>query len=355
MKKLAVFLLAGLVGACGTTDPGMGGDDDPGGEDELGPMTNGVSTLSGSAEAGYADGKRGAARFANPVGVAYRDGKVYVADFDNGKIRAVDASNGTTTTVISQQGFSRPFALAFAPDGTLFATTDRSPDSNTQTLTSGTVWRIDVGAKTATPIAIGIGRPRGLAVLASGKLVVADYQNHAVSFVDPVTGNVTPLAGAWGAPGMADGAGTAAKFNQPYGIAVRGDTILVADYGNHRIREVSMTGAVTTLAGAGAAGSADGAMSTAQFKNPQGLAVTSSGDIYIADTENYRIRKVTTAVETIALDGNPGHVDDDNLLAGEAYAMEGIAVAADGSMLFLADGGRGENVPYNYVRSIKLR
>jgi len=356
MKKLAVFLLAGLVGACGTTtDPGTGDDGPDGGDDELGPMTNGVSTLSGSAEAGYADGKRGIARFANPVGAAYRDGKVYVADFDNGKIRVVDATDGTTTTLIAAQGFSRPFALAFAPDGTLFVTTDRSPNENTQTLTSGTIWRVDVGAKTATPIAIGIGRPRGIAVLASGKLVVADYQNHAVSTVDAVTGKVTPLAGAWGAPGMADAPGAAAHFNQPYGVAVKGDKVLVADYGNHRIREVSLDGNVRTLAGAGAAGSNDGAMGTAQFRNPQGLAVTANGDIYVADVENYRIRKITGSVETIALDGTPGHVDDDNLLAGEAYGMEGIAVASDGSMLFLADGGRGENVPHNFVRSIKLR
>ncbi|MBA3393661.1 MAG: hypothetical protein H0T89_13510 [Deltaproteobacteria bacterium] len=351
--NVAVFLLAGLLGACATDDPGTGDDTGGGGDDELGPMTSGVSSLSGSAEAGFVDGKRGVARFANPVNVAHRDGKVYVADFDNGKIRVVD-SNGTTSTLISKQGFSRPFAMAFAPDGALFVTTDRGPE-NQQGLMAGTVWRVDVNARTATPIANGIGRPRGIVVLPGGKLAVSDYQHHVVSIVDAVTGDVTPLAGAWDAPGMADAAGTAAQFNQPYGLAVKDGKLLVADYGNHRLREVALDGTVTTLAGAGTAGFADGAMGSAQFSHPQGIAVTSTGEVFVADLENFRIRKVTGAVETIALDGMPGHIDDDNLLAAEAYGLEGIAVASDGSMLYIADGGRGENVPYNYIRSVKLR
>src|SRR6188508_1490728 len=103
LKTTFAFLLAGLA-AC-ATDPSMG--DDTGGDDDLGPMTNGVSTLSGHSEAGYVDGPRGKARFANPVSCAYRDGKVYVADFDNNKIRVVDAETGSASTLISQQGFQR--------------------------------------------------------------------------------------------------------------------------------------------------------------------------------------------------------------------------------------------------------
>src|SRR5215470_6088989 len=99
MTKLALALIA-LSSACASmsTDD-SGGDDAP-------PFTNGVSMLSGSADAGYVDGRRGIARLANPVNVAYGpDGKVYVADFDNDKIRVVDSSDGNTGTVVAQQGF----------------------------------------------------------------------------------------------------------------------------------------------------------------------------------------------------------------------------------------------------------
>jgi len=144
-----------------------GGGDDTGGDDTP-PFTNGVSMLSGHADPGYVDGKRGDARFNNPVSCAYKDGKVYVADFDNGKIRAVDAETGQTSTVVSQQGFARPFALVFAPDGTLYVSTDRGP-ANEQGSMAGTIWRVDIAAKTATPIAPGIGRPRGLAMI-NGKI-----------------------------------------------------------------------------------------------------------------------------------------------------------------------------------------
>jgi hypothetical protein len=82
------------------------------------PFTLGTSTVVGSAEPGYFDGSRKQSMFANPVNVAYRDGQLYVADFDNDKIRRVDLASYETTTVIAQPGFQRPFGLAFAGDGT---------------------------------------------------------------------------------------------------------------------------------------------------------------------------------------------------------------------------------------------
>jgi sugar lactone lactonase YvrE len=349
LKTSAVFLL-GLV-ACGTDNNGPGDDVvDP---DDVPPFTEGVSMLSGHADPGYVDGKRGVARFNNPVNCAYRDGKVYVADFDNGKVRVVDAETGETSTLINQQGFQKPFGMVFAPDGTLYVSTDKNPQSQQSAMT-GTIWRVDIAAKMATPVAIGIGRPRGLAVMSNGKLAVTDYQNHVVSIVDPVSGAVQALAGTWQGAGMVDAVGVAAKFNEPYGVVVKGDKLIVADYGNHRLREVSLDGSVRTLAGVGVAGYGDGAMASAKFSHPQGVAVSTAGDMYISDLENFRIRKVTGDVLTVAGNGNGGYVDADDKLSAELYGLEGICMKPDGSVLYVADGTRGESVPFNRIRSVKL-
>jgi len=351
MLKTTIFLLAGLV-ACATDPDSMGDDTVP--PEDAPPFTNGVSMLTGHAEKGFVDGKRGLARLNNPVSCAYRDGKVYVADFDNGKIRVVDAETGETSTVVSKQGFQKPFAMVFSPDGTLYVSTDKSPD-NLQSMMSGTIWRVNIAGKDATPVAVGIGRPRGLAILPDGKIAATDYQNHVVSIVDPVSGAVTPLAGTWQGAGMADAVGIAAKFNQPYGVVVKDGKLIVADFGNHRLREVSMDGTVRTLAGAGSAGYGDGAMTTARFSHPQGVAITNTGDVFVTDIENFRVRKITGDVVTAVGDGTGGYMDSDDLLTAQLYGLEGLCVTGDGSKMFIADGTRGELVPYNRIRSVKLK
>lgn len=350
-----MFLAASLVTtACATQGGGDDGGGGGGGGGDFPGFTNGVSTLSGHAEAGYVDGKRGEARFANPVNVAFGpDGMLYVADFDNGKIRVVDPDDGSTSTTISKEGFERPFGMAFASDGSLYVTTDRDSMGNHGPMT-GTIWRIDVEARSAMPIAEGIGRPRGIAVLENGRIVISDYTHHVVQIVDPASGAVTPLAGTWDGKGMVDGAGGAARFSTPYGVAVLGGKIIVADYDNHRLREVGIDGSVRTLAGA-AAGFADGAMGSAQFNKPQGVAVADNGDLFVTDAENFRVRRIRGgSVETIAGNGEPGYLDSDDRLGSQLYGLEGIGVNGDGSTVFVADGGRGENVPYNRVRSVKL-
>jgi len=356
---LALTALVTLAGAgCATDDdkPGGGGDDGSGGGgDNVPPFTNGVSMLSGSAEAGYVDGERGQARFANPVNTAFGpDDRVYVADFDNGKIRVVDADDGTTSTAFAINGFQRPFGLAVAPDGTLYVSTDRDPQGMSGPM-AGTIWRVDVGARTATPIASRMGRPRGIAVLPDGRIAATDYVHHVIELVDPKTGAVTPLAGTWDQKGYADGAGAVAKFSMPYGIAVVNGALVVADFENHRLRKVGLDGTVSTFAGSGTAGFADGDLAGAKLNKPQGLAAAANGDLYVTDTENFRVRRIHAGkIETIAGSGQAGYVDNDDRLAAQFYGLEGLCVKPDGSMVFVADGTRGEVVPYHRIRSIKM-
>ncbi len=346
----------GSIG-CSSSDSGGGGDDAGGVVgDDTPPFTNGVSTLSGAADPGYVDGARGTARFANPVNCAYGpDGMLYVADFDNNKLRVVNVETGETSTVITKTGFARPFGLAFAADGQLYVSTDNDPNGGHTDMT-GTIWKVDVNAKTATVIVAGIGRPRGIAVMADGRIAVADHVHHVVEVVDPNSGTVTTIAGTWNAKGMVDGLGAAARFAQPYSLAVRGDGMLiVTDYENHRLRIVSIDGTVATLAGVGTAGFADGAMGDAKFNHPQGIVIDRAGDVFITDLENFRVRRIHGGtVETVAGNGTAGFADSDDRLAAQLYGLEGMSAKPDGSMLFLADGGRGEAVPYNRIRIVKM-
>jgi sugar lactone lactonase YvrE len=348
------LLLAGMAAGCATNS--SNGDDNGGGDDDGDvPFTNGVSTLAGSADAGYVDGARKVARFSNPVNVAFHDGTVYVADFDNSKLRAIDATTHVTTTVVLQQGFQRPFGMAFAPDGTFYVSTDNDP-TGVHNPMSGTIWRVDVQGKKATVVATAIGRPRGMVVLGDGRIAVADYMHHVVEIVDPKTGKATTIAGSFDAPGMVDGAGTAARFSTPYFIAARSDgKLLVTDFDNNRLRLVGLDGTTTTLSGATQAGFVDGAMPSARFSHPQAISAAANGDIYLTDLGNFRIRKISgDQVTTVAGNGMGGAVDNDDPLMSELYGLEGLAVVSDGSMLYVADGNRGEEVPFNRIRQVKL-
>ncbi len=324
----------------GCTDPKPGEIAPPDAMIPRPPWATGASTLAGWAEAGDLDGPRAINLFNNPVGVAVgTDGRVFVADFDNGKIRGVDAA-GTASTVYGDPTFTRPFAVT-SSGTTVYVSTDNDPAKGHDPM-SGTLWAID-GAGTARVIAMRIGRPRGIAVLSDGRLAIADYVHHVIELVNPATGVISPLAGAWDAPGLADGLGGDARFNIPYAIALAPDgSLIVTDQGNHRLRAITLDGTVTTLAPA--------------IGRPQGLAITAAGDIYVSDLATSRIVRIRNGVlDPIAGNGAPGYLDAADPLAAEFYGLEGIAVTSDGTTLYAADGTIGEAVPYNRIRSITLR
>jgi sugar lactone lactonase YvrE len=180
----------------------------------------------------------------------------------------------------------------------------------------------------------------------AGNIFVADWKNNDIRKITP-GGVVTTLAGAAGLSGSADGTGAAASFNGPTGVAADGlGNILVADGGNNTIRKITSAGVVTTLAGtAGSSGNADGTGAAASFRAPQGIAVDGSGDILVADSGNNTIRKITSAgaVTTLAgTAGSSGAADGTGsaasfrLSAKDYISMAGLAVDGSGD-IFVAD------------------
>jgi len=319
------------------------------------PLGDGVRTLAGSDKPGDTDGPRNIARLHNPVNVAVGpSGDLFVADFDNNLLRRI-APDGYVTTLTPPTGFRRPFGLAFSTDGTLYVETDYDDQTGSDE-SSGTVWEVDTTSGAATVIARDIGRPRGLLVLPDGRLLLPDMIRHDVRVLDPSNGEITALAGLSGQSGFVDGTGTDARFAKPYDAVLDDDgTILLADMDNHAIRRVTLDGKVTTVAGTGAPGADDGPALSATFNGPKALARVDGGTLYVTDTGNYVLRAISTdgQVTTIAGDGVAGFADGEPMQA-RFFGLEGLDVSSDGSLLFVADGNRGTEEPYHRIRRVTL-
>lgn len=346
-------LLCALAAACGSDPaaPDAAPADAPG-RCSLPSLSLKVATLGGCPSAGTEDGPRGHARFDNPSNVAIGPGGItYVTDAGSGRLRAVDAS-GEAITLVQRPEFQRPHGIAVAPGGVIYIGTD-ADDTGTISPTSGTIWRL-VGAGAPQVIARGIGRPRGLAVLPDGRLALADPLHHTLSILDPATGTVTPLAGAFDQPGYQNGTGDAARFAAPTDLVLLADgDLAVSDQGNHRIRRVTLTGVASDLAGSGAAGNLDGPTDVATFDAPHALAVVPAVGLFVTDTRRNFIRKIAAgAVTTVVGDGGRGWLDSDTPRSAKLAGLEGLDT--DGVRLLVADGNRGDGAPYHHVRVIDL-
>ncbi|WP_310558314.1 putative Ig domain-containing protein [Flavobacterium sp.] len=165
------------------------------------------------------------------------------------------------------------------------------------------------GTKDGTGSSASFGNLNGAAVDNVGNVYVTDADFNKIRKITP-TGIVTTLAGS-GAIGSADGAGVAASFNYPTGIAVDSSgNIYVADTGNNIVRKITPAGIVTTFAGSGISGDINGVNLSARFNRPTGIAIDISGNIYIADWLSNKIRKITAGVvSTFAGRGGIGDVD----------------------------------------------
>ncbi|HBN10076.1 MAG TPA: hypothetical protein DD435_16035 [Cyanobacteria bacterium UBA8530] len=227
-----------------------------------------MTTLAGGREAGYLEGIASAAAFNQPNDLAFdASGNLLVADQKNHAIRSI------------------------------------SPDGTVRTLAGG-----ESGYGEGQGKAAKFDTPQGIAVDTAGNAYVADTWNQRIRKIRP-DGLVSTLAGN-GASGYQDGAGVAAKFNHPQGVAVDGaGNVYVADSWNQRIRKISPGGLVSTLAGTGESGFLDGR--EARFNGPVGLAVSKEGIVYVGDTWNHRVRKITPdgRVSTLAGNGSYGFKD----------------------------------------------
>lgn len=248
---------------------------------------------------GSEDGEGTTARFYSPVGITTDSaGNVYVADLNNNTVRRI-SPDGSTTTVAGLAGI--------------------------------------LGKADGTGVAASFDGPASVAVDSTGNVYVADILGHTIRKITPA-GVVTTFAGGSFAA-SADGQGTKAKFNFPADVAVdAAGNIYVADGGNDTIRKITPSGNVTTLAGsAGQEGNADGVGSFARFRSPQGVAVDGNGNVYVADSRNDAIRRITPDghVTTIAGNGGPGRLDGTGT-AASFYRPSGITVG-NGGNLYVAD------------------
>ena len=267
-----------------------------------------ISTLAGVAGVGGSvNGAGTAATFNSPAGVAVdASGNVYVADVNNSLIRKITPA-GVVSTLAGQAGIT--------------------------------------GSANGTGTAATFNVPSGVAVDASGNVYVADAGNSLIRKITPA-GVVSTLAGQAGVTGSANGTGTAATFNSPAGVAVdSGGNVYVADVVNSVIRKITPAGGVSTLAGSGITGSANGTGTAASFNQPYGVAVDASGNVYVADTSNSLIRKITPAGVVSKLAGLAGITGSSNVGAATFNQPYGVAVDAAGS-IYVTDSGN------NLIRKI---
>lgn len=157
-----------------------------------------------------------------------------------------------------------------------------------------------------------VNRPHGMSLATDGSLYFADRGNHQIRLLR-ADGAVATIAGT-GKPGFADGPAGVAQFNEPIAVAAdRTGTVYVADRNNHRIRKIHADGTVTTLAGDGQPGFADGSSRSSRFNQPYGVDLDAAGiTLYVADYLNHAIRKIdllTGDVSTLAGNGTPGNTD----------------------------------------------
>jgi trimeric autotransporter adhesin len=310
----SLFVLAVLTTVCGCSSGGNSG-------------SGTISTVAGTTKIGYS-GDGGSAISAElwaPSGVAVdASGNLYIADIADNVVRKVTASTGMITTVAGDSPYPE-IVGGYSGDG-------------------------------GPAVSAKLNGPVGVALDASGNLYIADAGNGLIRKVAASTGVITTVAGniAGGNVGFSGDGGPAVKaqLNKPFGVAADASgNLYIADSGNNVIRKVSAsTGIITTVAGNGSnAGTNPGGFSgdngpatSAELSDPEGVALDASGNLYIADATNWRVRKVdasTGVITTVAGNGIQGSSGDNGAAtSAELNHLMGVSVDASGN-LYIADTG----------------
>ena len=318
-----------------------------------------IHTVAGTGAAGYLLGPgRNAAssQLSYPSGVdldAAR--KLYIAHYENSVVRKVDGQGRISMFASAPIGDGGPATSA------LLSPTAVALDGHGNTYVNdglGRIRKIDGTGIITTAAGTGeqgfvadrvaantapLNSPGELGVGLAGDLFIADTGNHRVRKVG-ADGIISTVAGSGTAEFSGDGGPAAsAQLSSPSGVAVDGaGNLYIADTANHRIRKVTVGGTITTVAGNGTAGyTGNGPASTAEFSSPTSLVVDSAGNLYVADTGNFAIRRISAdgIVTTVAATGNRGQSDDGGPATSAALAYPvSVALDADGD-LFIADAG----------------
>jgi sugar lactone lactonase YvrE len=194
------------------------------------------------------------------------------------------------------------------------------------------------GFADGTGAAAKFNTPNAVATDAAGNVYVADTGNQKIRKITPA-GVVSTFAGS--TAGFADGTGAAVKFKNPYGVATDATgNVYVADYLNNKIRKITPAGEVSTLAGS-TSGFADGTGAVAQFNSPIGVATDAAGNVYVADVYNYKIRKITPVGEVSTLAGSTSGFANGTGTAAQFNSPRGVATDAAGNV-YVADYGNNK-------------
>jgi sugar lactone lactonase YvrE len=307
-----------------------------------------VKTIAGRDSAGYVDASDTNAMFNHPSGIAVDgNGNLFITDASNHRIRQISPPAMVSTLAGADSGYAEgygngsrfyyPRGIAIDMSGKLYVADSmnsriRKIDGNLVSTFSG---KGPAGSTDGLKDSSLYRKPSGITVSTLGAVFIADAGNNRIRKIN-TDGLVTTLGG--NIAGYAEGTSDICLFNNPLGIAVDVlGNVYVADANNNRIRKIRVDGVTSTFAGSGAVGSQDGTGSFAQFNHPTGLAIDAKGNLYVADAGNNKIRKINTLgeVSTWAGSGTAGHADTTAPYA-QFKNPKGVAVDAKGNV-YVAD------------------
>ncbi|MBA4316823.1 MAG: hypothetical protein C0412_00330 [Flavobacterium sp.] len=322
------------------------------------PIAPIVSSLAGGGSLGNVDDIGTIARFYNIYHLAIdKAGNIYAADVFNNSIRKITPAGVVSTFAGSTQGFAdgtgtaaqfnRPFGVAIDGFDNLYVTDTYNnkirkitPEGVVSTLAGSTQGDAD-GIGTAAQFY----HPIGIAVDGAGNLFVTDNLNYKIKKIT-TDGMVSTVAGT-GVAGNTDGIETLAQFNAPVGIAVNAaGTLYVTETRNSQIRKITSDGIVSTFAGSGVQGFADGSGKAAQFNYPIGIVLDATGNLYVGDMNNSKIRKITPTGEVSTFTGSGYGFTDGPLASALFIQPRGIAIDDAGNM-YVADSNKIRKIKQN--------